>query len=141
MSVQVQTLLSREVRYQIVNAETIEVGVDRDSAGGCTKLEAELMDISQGGIRLRSEVPIAVGDSLTITISFKGLKVVSNPLIVCARVYWTTPVRMGRFCVGCSIKPTIPQELLENLAAAGILERRCDGRQENLHYAARQVGV
>ena len=129
MSAQVQTLLNRELRYRVVKARTIDVEAETDSGGECAKLEAELIDISQGGLRLRSKAPIAAGDLLTITVSFKGLTGVSNPLIIRGQVCRTTPAREGRY-LGCTIEPTIPQVLLENLAASGILERRCDGRQE-----------
>ena len=129
MSAQVQRLLGREVRYRVVNARTIDVRVETDSGGECAKLEAELIDISQGGVRLRSKAPIAAGDMLTIKVSFRSLTRVSNPLIIRGQVCRTTPAREGCY-LGCAIEPTIPQVLLENLAASGILERRSDGRQE-----------
>ena len=130
MSAQIQRLLGREVRYQVANAEAIDVVVETDSGGECARLEAELIDISQEGVRLRSEAPIAEEVLLIITVTFKELKGLSKPLIVYGQVCWTTLARKGLFYLGCSIEPAIPQVLLDYLAASGILERRQDVRQE-----------
>jgi hypothetical protein len=130
MSAQVQRLLGREVRYQVADAKAIDVRVETSPAGKCAKLKTELIDMSQGGVRLRSKTPLVAGDLLTITVSFKGLNGVSKPLIIGGQVCWTTPARNGRCYVGCSIEPAIPQVLLDHLAASRILERRFDERQE-----------
>jgi hypothetical protein len=50
MSAQVQRLLGREVRYQVVEAEAIDVKVETNSRG---KHDVELIDVSQGGGQAR----------------------------------------------------------------------------------------
>lgn len=130
MSVQVKRLLGREMRYQVVGAKTVDVKVETNSGGKSSQLKAELIDMSQGGVRLRSKAPVVAGDVLTIAVAFDGFKGATKRLTICGHVCWTTPARQGFCYLGCSIEPPIPQVLLDNLAASGILERRSDERQE-----------
>jgi hypothetical protein len=130
MSAQIHRLVAREARFQLANAEAIDVRVDTDEDGETTRLDAELIDISEGGVRLRSDAPVPEDDSLTITVTFKGLKELPNPLTIRAQVCWATLASKGCFYLGCSIEPAIPQVLLDHLAACGILERRQEIRHE-----------
>jgi hypothetical protein len=119
--------IGREERFRLTDPMAISVEIETDSHGESTKLDAELVDISQGGVRLRSKTSVAVKDALTITIVPKGF---SKSLSARAQVCWTLLAPKGRYWLGCSIEPRIPLALLDHLAVNGILERRHDLRQE-----------
>src|SRR5262245_62043482 len=127
MSSQIQSPLSREARYRVANAELIDLGVKLHGGEERSELKAELVDISQGGVRLRSDIHVPEQALLTITVRFKG---VEEPLVVRGRVCNTRLSREGSFNLGCSIQPTIPQVILEFFAGLGMLERRQKNRQE-----------
>ena len=131
MTTQIQKLVGRSARYHLVNPDAIDVGVELvDDEGHGTKLHTELLDISVSGIRLRSETPVAEGDPLTITFTFKHVRELPNPMTVRANLCWATLASNGQFHLGCSIEPAIPHILLDHLAACKILERRHEVRQE-----------
>jgi hypothetical protein len=119
--------IGREECYRISDTTAIGVEIEKDSDGKSMKLDAELVDISQGGIRLRSKTSLAEKDSLILTIVPKGS---SKSFSAHAQVCWTTIAPKGRYWIGCSIEPRIPLTLLEHLAASGILERRQDSRKD-----------
>lgn len=119
--------IGREERYRLTDPLAVSVEIETDSDGESTKLDAELVDISRGGVRLRSRTSVSEKDGLTITIVSKGF---SKSLSARAQVCWTTLAPKGRYWLGCSIEPKIPQALLDHLAANGILERRQDARQK-----------
>jgi len=121
------SLIAREERYRLTNSTAVRVEIETDSGGESTNLDVELVDISQGGARLRSKTPVAEKVSLTMTIVPKGF---SKSLSARAQVRWTTLAPKGCYWLGCSIEPRIPQALLDHLAANGILERRHESRRE-----------
>ena len=127
MSTAAQRLVGRDERYRLADNGAVSVRIETDSGREREELDAELVDISQGGIRLRSRTPMAEGDTLIVTLTPGEL---SKSSIARAQVCWTTPAPKGRFCSGCSIEPRIPQPVLDHLAASGILERRQDTRQQ-----------
>jgi hypothetical protein len=127
MPATLQSFVARETRYKIVFRDAVAAQVVADADGAAIRLNAELIDISTGGVRLCSDAPLADGAGLMISV-ITGDK--SNPITVRAEVCWTTLASKGRFYSGCSIEPPIPQRLLDDLAATGILERRQEVRQE-----------
>ena len=60
--------IRREERYRLTDSTAVSVEIEMNSAGGKGKIEGELVDISQGGVRLRCKSSVAKRDSLTITI-------------------------------------------------------------------------
>jgi hypothetical protein len=120
------SMIGREERYRLADTTGVSVEIGTDSDAKRTKNNVELVDISKGGVRLRSESPLNEKDELTLTIVPEGFP---KSLSVCAQVCWTTPAPKGLFYSGCSIEPKIPQALLDHLSAKGILERRHDTRQ------------
>jgi hypothetical protein len=119
--------VTREERYRLSDLTAVSVEVETESGGDSAKFGVELVDISQGGVRLRSESLVPKGTSLTMTLAPKGFP---KSLSARAKVCWTTLAPKGSHWLGCSIEPRIPQSLLDHLAANGILERRHDSRQE-----------
>jgi hypothetical protein len=130
MSDRTQRIVGRDTRFQFANADAIDVRVEAESDGQCSRIDAELIDFSAGGLRLRSDAPLVEDDSLTVTVDFKEPSEHTRPLTVRAQVCWATLAPKGQFYVGCTIEPAIPESLLEHLAASGILERRLEDRQE-----------
>jgi hypothetical protein len=118
----------REIRYKLVAQDAVSVHIDSAAEGESERLNAKLIDISTGGLRISSNQRTAEGDLLTVTITTEDA---ASPITVRAQVCWTTLAAKGRFYLGCSIEPAIPQSLLEHLATSGILERRQEARQES----------
>jgi hypothetical protein len=116
-----------EERYRLTDSTAVRVEIETGTGGEGKKLDVELVDISQGGVRLRSKKPVAEKAELTMTIVPTGFP---KSLSARARVCWTTLAPKSSYWLGCSIEPRIPQALLDHLAANGILERRHDSRQE-----------
>jgi hypothetical protein len=119
--------MGREERYRLSESAAVRVEAEMESGGERSSLEVELLDISPGGMRLRSKTPVAENAFLTISIVPQGS---SRSLSTRARACWMTLAPRGRYWLGCSIEPKIPQALFDHLATKGILERRQDARQE-----------
>jgi hypothetical protein len=119
--------VATEKRYRLSDSTAVRVEVETESGGDCAKFDVELVDISQGGVRLRSENLVRKGESLTLTLSPKGFP---TSLSARAKVCWTTLAPKGSHWLGCSIEPRIPQSLLDHLASTNILDRRHDARHE-----------
>jgi len=119
--------VARETRYKLVARDAVEVSVDLPPENESHRHDAELIDISTTGLRICSDLPVADESMLTVTVSTADS---ASPITVRAQVCWTTLAAKGRIYAGCSIEPAIPQSLLDHLAAAGILERRQEVRQE-----------
>jgi hypothetical protein len=119
--------LRREERYRLADSKALGIKIEMVSADKKTRIDAELIDISPGGVRLCSTSPARKGQSLRIEIVPKGLEM---SLSAWAKVCWTTLAPKGGHLLGCSVEPRIPQELLNHLAANGVLERRHDARRK-----------
>jgi hypothetical protein len=119
--------IGREERYRIADPTAVTVEIEKNAHGEIVRLDAELSDISLGGVRLRSKTSVAKKDALTVNIIPKGFP---RTLSARAQVCWTTPAPKGYCWLGCSIEPKIPQALLDHLAENGILERRHDNRKK-----------
>lgn len=116
-----------EERYRLTDSKAFRVRVEVDSDDEKLRIDADLVDISQGGVRLLCERHAAKGNTLTIEILPDDS---TTSLAVRARVCWTTLAPKGGHWLGCSVEPRIPKNLLEQLAAGGILERRHDARRK-----------
>jgi hypothetical protein len=119
--------LRKEERYRLRGSKAVRVEIETDTGDESRTLDAELLDISEGGVRLRSKTPVAMRDSLTINIMPAGF---SKSLSARAKVCWTTLAPKGSHWLGCSIEPRIPPSVLEHLATGGVLERRHDSRRD-----------
>jgi hypothetical protein len=119
--------IAREERYRLTDSSGTRVEVAIDSNRELATLEMELVDISQGGVRLRTKTPVAEKELLTVSIIPRGFP---RSLSTRAQVRWTTFAPKATYWLGCSIEPRIPQALFDHLAANGILERRHEARQK-----------
>jgi len=123
----IQDLISRAPRYGLASDDEIEVRVERDSESGLESTEAELIDISPGGAKLRTAGPLNVLDILSLQLCIKRLH---RTITVAGAVCWTTPTTNGQWWVGCRFKPPMPEQTLQEFAQDGILERRKHERDQ-----------
>lgn len=127
MRAQFNQFLTRGARYKVVVPHAICVKVQRAYKGDDVPILAELLDISSSGARICCNEPVGENDELTISATPCDLP---NSFTVGGVVCWTTLGSKGRFYAGCSIEPIIPSCVLDDLAKAGILERRQEVRQD-----------
>jgi hypothetical protein len=119
--------LRQEERYRLTDTKALGTRIEMVCSDKKTRIDAELIDISPGGVRLYSPSPVRKGQSLRIEIAPKDLEM---SLSVWAKVCWTTLAPKGGHWLGCSVEPKIPHEMLNLLASHGLLERRHDTRRK-----------
>ncbi len=123
----IQELISRAPRYSLASDDEIEVLVERDGESGLESTDAELIDISTGGAKLRTAAPLNVLDILSLQLCIKRMR---RTITVAGAVCWTTPTNNGQWWVGCRFQPPMPEQTLQEFAQGGILERRKHERDQ-----------
>lgn len=120
-----EKLIEREPRYLVVDQSAVTIDIQSSNYTEA-KLDAVLMDISAGGAKLKSQQQLPHGNQI-------ALQLVSNELQgrvnVDATVCWTQLGSRGEWIVGVSFQPKIPEFVLDQLAKAGVFDRRDERRQ------------
>ena len=108
----------RHPRHQAVDAAQLQVEVER--AGGKTRpaVQAELLDLSRDGIRLRVALPLMVRESITVRLRAEGSAV--NVALPCT-VRWRRPENDGTWSIGCESARQVDWETLGELFFSGVL--------------------
>jgi len=127
MSDVVHNIRSREPRFQIGSDLALEAVIERAVAGGVESIEAEVVDISCGGAKMRLPQPVSLDGAVTMNI-----KASEQPrtISVAADVCWTRLAGADQRWVGLSFKPEIPEAVLTDWAQAGHLNRRQQLREK-----------
>ncbi len=120
MTDKVKPILSRAPRYEVANQERLTVTIEKDDTSP-TFIKAELVNLSVGGAKFKTSEVIAVKEVLAVKIEAKDA---ARTIAVSGEVRWITPGAGDDWSLGCSFDPQIPEEVLREFAAAGILERR-----------------
>ena len=109
----------------------ISVVIEREDQETET-IDAELVDVSQGGAKLKTDKRLSIDDEVTLDISPDGS---DRRVTVVARICWARPSKDDQFWIGCRFNPRLPQSLLVDLAEGGYLERR-EYRREDIALKA-----
>ena len=127
MSDIIRNILYRAPRFQIGSDQAIEAVIERAAAGGVESIEAEVVDISCGGAKMRLPQPVSLDGAVTMNIKAGKLP---RTISVAADVCWTRLAGADQRWVGLSFKPAIPEAVLTDWAQAGCLDRRQHLREE-----------
>ena len=77
------------------------------------------------GASIKNDAAVAEADLLSLKISDDAL---SQHIEVDGRVCWVSVATDGRYLVGCTFRPHLPIELIQEMAAAGLVDRRHEQR-------------
>jgi hypothetical protein len=118
----------REPRYQVSRARAARVVVERTGDIAPEVIEAELLDLSPSGAKVRIEnvarAQFQDGILLRLECPELGLN-----LSISARVCWIKPAGEGFSSLGCAFTPALPEHCIQELFNKGLLERRRNSRR------------
>ena len=108
----------RRPRHDVTAAAGFPVEVERSAAKEPGPIEAELVDLSRGGYQLRTSVPLAKGESITLKLydEKSGLR-----LALPGTVRWTRSRDGATWLQGCRTSSPIEWETLGELFLSEIL--------------------
>jgi hypothetical protein len=116
----------REPRYNIRNAELIEVSLQQDAVESGSKIVALLGDLSRHGMRLQLPEPLTIQESASLVLRSEQLKF---ELSLCADICWMRPEKNGQWSLGVEFVPELPHAVMQKLMDSGVIERRESPRQ------------
>jgi hypothetical protein len=119
-------LPARETRFPVVDGKSIRVTIKRCGDMSAEELDAQLLDISTGGVKLTVTSCPAVQEAVVLRIV---LPEINLDLRVDARTCWSRPGTGETWYLGCALKPKLPDQVLTDLAINGFLQRRRDPRR------------
>jgi hypothetical protein len=113
-----EEFVARSPRHQVNQAPSVRVTAERVDTSGSTTIEAELLNLSRNGVRLRLAVAVAVREPITVRIwdEASGLLLKRT-----ATVQWRHAQEDGHWSVGCSFDKTIDWQTLGELFLSGLL--------------------
>lgn len=113
----------KEKRYKTSDDSRLSCRTSIDEPGQDRIWEGTTVDISTSGIRLLTEGNFQVGQPIWTELMTRRSHGVYR-----ATIRRIEPWLGGQFILGCSLRDSIPQEVLQELANEGIINRRNDGR-------------
>ena len=122
-----QNLVERDPRYMVIDHSSVDVAVQPSNNAIDAEIDAVLIDISNGGARLRTNQQVPQGQQLTLKLSSDQI---SGSVLVDAKVCWIQLSGQGEWFFGCAFQPPIPQLVLDQLSQSGVLDRREDQRTD-----------
>ena len=108
----------RNPRHQTTETDGFRVKVERSSDKQPCRLEAELLDLSREGFRLRTPVPLVVQEPITLQLHIEESKF---DLTLQATVRWQSPEDGETWLTGCLATRPVDWESLGELFINGIL--------------------
>lgn len=115
-----------EPRYEIAASHDVSVTLQRKSEGRDETIDGELLDLSRGGSKIRVPACLQFSEILDLRLSVADLEL---RIDAAAEVCWIRPADENNWLVGLTFSPKISAEVMERLAAAGVLERRSHPRE------------
>ena len=116
----------REVRYR-VKGDFWPATVLRTTESGDETVQAQLLDISQRGLKLSVPIELANDEVFRVRLANDELGV---DVIESAQVCWARKQEeTDSWTVGCKIQQQIDKNTLEDLVEHGLLDRRFSGRR------------
>ena len=113
----------KEPRYKTSDDQRLHCRTAIDVPGQDQIWEGITVDISSSGMRLLSRGSFQVGQPI-----WTELKTTRSHGVYRGNVRRIEPWVGGQLILGCSLRDTIPNEVLQELASEGIINRRADGR-------------
>lgn len=113
----------KEPRYKTSSEQRLRCRTAIDEPGKDQIWEGTTVDISPSGMRLLSEGDFQVGQPI-----WTELKTTRSHGIYRGNVRRIEPWVAGQLILGCSLRDAIPNEVLQELASEGVINRRADGR-------------
>jgi hypothetical protein len=113
-------------RYELRAAGRLAVRVER--AAGLPPVEAgvKLVDISREGVKLLASSRLHIHETVTIRIEVPEVR---RDFSLPARVCWSHPAKGESWRLGCTFTQDLHEDVLDQLAVLGYIERRKDPRQ------------
>lgn len=114
--------LEREHRFSVVDLENLSVSVQRSEENGGEECSAQLLDFSRKGVKLL--LPISVRFEETIKLDFEFKKNSEFTYSGLAQIRHIRSDENQSWQVGCSVQPSIPDDVISFLALSSGKERR-----------------
>ena len=110
--------ISRRPRHRAALPAGLQVRIERVRESVSESVEVELLDLSRTGVRLRTPVPLAVGESITMRLQKEesGLRLTRS-----GTVRWTSVDQGGTWSAGCLFSQPVDWEELGELFLSGVL--------------------
>ena len=119
-------LPKREARFPVLEGKSIKVTIEHRGDSPSQEIDAELIDISHGGIKLTVPSCPAVQEAIVLKLVVPEVEL---DLSIDAKVGWTRPAPGDAWYLGCTLNPELPDHILTSLTVKGHLQRRRDPRQ------------
>ncbi len=110
----------RETRFRLSEQHGARVTVSVDD-GSTPPFAAALFDISRTGIKFRARASLRFEQRIELHVAIDAI---DTDLDVAALVRWLRPLSNDEWIVGCSLEPSLPDEIVTKLAMATGTDRR-----------------
>jgi len=124
MGDQIRDIQPRERRYTVLSDCAANVTIE-GADNGENAVSAKLVDLSRTGAELSVATCPAIDDAARLLISVAELQI---DLAVAIEVCWAEPGDDDSWRLGCKFEPELSGDVVEQLAAGGILDRRASPR-------------
>ena len=110
--------VARKPRHQAAQQPGVWLVVEPVAPSLSEPIEVELVDLSRGGVRFRSDVPLSVGETIRVRLEDAGSGLELNRQ---GTVRWTKAVRPGIWSMGCRFFEPVDWETLGELFLNDVL--------------------
>jgi hypothetical protein len=113
--------VQRAQRFKVRDLDSIYANIEREPGRDPVSLEAEPLDISEGGTKLRVGAPVSFEEPFTLVVGC-----VEGPLrlTLSCRVAWLREEWEHCWLIGCQFIPALPPQAMEEMFCNGVIERR-----------------
>jgi len=120
MDKRTEEYVARRPRHQTGDVAPLRVEVERAPGSVPGSIDVELLDLSRTGVRLRSPVPLAEAEAITVRLHDDR----SRPRLTrSGTVRWTRPDRDDTWSIGCQFSQSVDWETLGELFLAEFLSQ------------------
>ena len=107
-----------EPRHEVPQSAEFTVGVARQ---GSDWTIGELIDLSQSGAKLYLDTVLQFSESVIFGLVLPSLDI---EMAMNSTIVWSRAISDDKWMIGCSFEKPIPSAVLDELAGAGLIERR-----------------
>ncbi len=127
----INNLRTRPPRYEFRTDEGLRVTLQKTDSSR-SPVPVTLLNISTGGAKIRTSETVQFKDAVVLRIEVEQpIRAIS----VSGEVCWVAPALGDKWSIGCRFDPPIPEEVLQEFAEAGVIERR-ENQREQVSLAA-----